>query len=128
MISKVIKTQLRSYYNKVTLVGRLGKDPQFYEFKPEHQTSNVVGKWIFNIVTKKSYKDPSTAQWIDNVTWHHVHTTRDMKSIGQGSMVLVEGELKSFKDNNDQYKTYIMGSKVVILQGKDQGVPPEANQ
>jgi single-stranded DNA-binding protein len=46
----------RCYYNKVTLVGRLGKDPEFYEFKAEHQTNNVVGKWQFNYSRPVSFR------------------------------------------------------------------------
>jgi hypothetical protein len=115
---------IRSYYNRVTLVGRLGKDPEFYEFKPEHQTGTATGKWQFSIVTKKSYKDPASNEWTESVTWHRISTTKDMKAIGQGSMVLVEGEIKGYKDSNDVQKTIIQASKVVSLQGKS----PESNE
>jgi single-stranded DNA-binding protein len=102
----------------VTLVGRIGKDPEFYEFKPEQQTGTVTGKWQFSMVTKKSYKDPASNEWTESVTWHRISTTKDLKSIGQGSMVLVEGEIKTYKDTNDVQKTIIQASKVVSLQGK----------
>ena len=106
--------------NKVTLIGNLGKDPDFQQLD-----SNVpVAK--FSLATTESFKDKN-GQTQHSTDWHTVVLWRSLadlahKYLQKGSLVYVEGKLKtrSFddKEGNKRYVTEIVAEQIIMLDKK----------
>lgn len=91
--------------NRVTLVGHLGKDPEVRHFENGGSVARIT------VATNESYKDKD-GNWQNLTEWHNViawraNADRAEKELKKGSMVFVEGKLKtrSYKDNNGIDKT-----------------------
>lgn len=87
--------------NKVTLIGRLGKDP---ELKTLDGGSKVTK---FTLATDESYKDKN-GEWQTNTEWHNIILWRDLaesaeKKLKKGDLVYVEGKVtyRSWKDDQN---------------------------
>lgn len=124
-------------YNKITLVGRLGTNPDRKTFQ---NGSSVV---IFSIATSKSWKDKASGEWREHTIWHRVSVsgvTGDYveRNLVKGDLIVVEGE-----QDNRSYQTpdgetrYISEVKVgfggsitrlVSNKPKDTGYQPAADQ
>jgi single-strand DNA-binding protein len=96
--------------NRVILVGRLGQDPQNSEISPGRFASN------FTLATNESWKDKSGAKQ-DVTDWHKIAAYGKLAEIcGQylkkGSLVYVEGKLKTRDYEKDGVKRYI--TEIVI--------------
>jgi single-strand DNA-binding protein len=98
--------------NKVTLVGRLGTDP-------EVRHMNNGGKVVnFSLATSESWKDKNTGERQEKTEWHRVVVFNE--NLGnvieqytrKGSQVYIEGQLQTRKwqDNSgqDRYTTEIV--------------------
>ena len=121
--------------NKVTLIGRIGQDPEI------RATSN--GKEIANLslATSESWKDKSTGEKKEKTEWHRVVVFNEglvnlVKSyITKGTQLYVEGVLQTRKwqdsSGQDKYSTEIVlqnyNGKIVLLGGGDQGAKPQDN-
>jgi single-strand DNA-binding protein len=109
--------------NRVILVGRLGQDPQNSEISPGRFASN------FTIATNESWKDKSGAK--QEVTdWHRIAAYGKLAEIcGQylkkGSLVYVEGKLKTRDYEKDGVKKYI--TEIVISEMQMLGSKGEAS-
>ncbi|WP_336276766.1 single-stranded DNA-binding protein [Bartonella sp. CB178] len=83
--------------NKVTLIGRLGADP---ESKTMASGAEVVN---FSMATSESYKDKNTNQKIEKTEWHSVtvfnpHLAKvALQYLKKGSKVYIEGRLQTRK-------------------------------
>ncbi|WP_455480116.1 single-stranded DNA-binding protein [Bartonella sp. B23] len=98
--------------NKVTLIGRLGADP---ESRTMASGAEVVS---FNMATSESYKDKNTNQKIEKTEWHSVSVFNPhfakvaLQYLKKGSKVYVEGRLQTRKwqDRNgiDRYTTEVI--------------------
>ena len=87
--------------NKVFLMGRLTRDPEF------RQTTSGVPSCRFTVAVNRSYKDKQTGQkvedtdFVDCTAWRQ---TAEFVSryFTKGSMILVEGELRNnnYEDKN----------------------------
>lgn len=91
--------------NKVVLIGRLGKDPE-----PKY-TSSGTAVANFTIATNESYKDKDGKK-VENTDWHRVVAWNKLAEIcGQylrkGSLVCVEGKIKTRSYDKDGAKHYI---------------------
>ncbi len=91
--------------NRVTLVGNLGKDPEVRHFENGGSVARIT------VATNESYKDKE-GNWQTQTEWHNViawrsNADRAEKELKKGSMVFVEGKLKtrSYKDNNGVDRT-----------------------
>jgi len=110
--------------NKVTLIGRVGKDPQVKQF------SNGNSIVEFSIATDDSYKDKEGNK-VEQTDWHNIKSTFKSlnstieKYVKKGMQVYVEGKIKTRsyddKDGNKRYVTEIVADKVLFLSR------PEAN-
>lgn len=86
--------------NKVTLIGRLGKDPQM-------KTLDSGTPYVrCTIATNESYKDKS-GEWQDQTEWHNIilwgdQANRFNASLYKGALIYLEGKLthRSWKDND----------------------------
>lgn len=100
--------------NKVILIGRVGKDPDTFQFE------DGTKKMSFSLATTESYRDKS-GEWKDSTEWHNVVGYRYLaeKSIAKGDLLYVEGKIKSRKyndkDGNERYITEIVSEKINIL-------------
>jgi single-strand DNA-binding protein len=104
--------------NKVTLIGRVGKDPQVKQF------SNGNSIVEFSIATDDSYKDKEGNK-VEQTDWHNIKSTFKSlnstieKYVKKGMQVYVEGKIKTRsyddKDGNKRYVTEIVADKVLFL-------------
>lgn len=81
---------MKSLRNSVTLIGRLGKDPEVKTFEKTKKAS-------FTIATNDSYKN-AKGEKVDDVQWHNVVIWGKLadvagKYLKKGSEVCVEGKL-----------------------------------
>ncbi|EJF74130.1 single-strand binding protein, partial [Bartonella sp. DB5-6] len=83
--------------NKVTLIGRLGADP---ESKTMPSGGEVVN---FRMATSESYTDKNTHQKVEKTEWHSVvvfnpHLAKiALQYLSKGSKVYIEGKLQTRK-------------------------------
>lgn len=111
-------------YNKATIVGRLGQDPEIRYTQDGKAVSNL------SIATSESYNDKN-GQRQEVTEWHRVvvfgKTAENVgQYLGKGRMVLVEGPLqtRSYEDKEGQtrYVTEIRAQRVVFMpDGKGGG-------
>jgi single-strand DNA-binding protein len=115
--------------NKVTLIGNLGKDPEF--------RSTNEGKEIatFSLATSESWKDRATGEKKEKTEWHRVVIFNDglvnvvKNYVKKGSKLYIEGALQTRKwvDNAgvEKYTTEIVlqnfGSSLIMLDNKGSG-------
>ena len=117
--------------NKVILIGRVGKDPDTFQF------DDGTKKMSFSLATTESYRDKS-GEWKDSTEWHNVVGYRYLaeKNIAKGDLLYIEGKIKSRKyndkDGNERYITEIVSEKINILIRQQPGgggnYPPQQNE
>ncbi|EJF98622.1 single-strand binding protein [Bartonella vinsonii subsp. arupensis Pm136co] len=112
--------------NKVTLIGRLGANP---ESKTMNSGAEIVN---FRIATSESYTDKKTNQKIEKTEWHSVvvfnpHLAKiALQYLNKGSKVYVEGKLQTRKwqdkNGHERYSTEIVlpqfKGQLFLLDGK----------
>ena len=124
--------------NRVTIVGRLGKDPDL-SYTPSGQ---AVAK--FSVATDEGYKDKSTGQKVERTEWHNIVAWRGQAEfcanyLTKGRLVLVEGKLQTRKwqdkaTGQDRYMTEIVADNVQGLDrvaetvAKQHDAKPQANR
>ena len=116
--------------NKVTLLGRLGKDPVIKHFSD----SNAIAE--FSLATTENYKDKE-GKWVEVTDWHNIKLPSKYmaesaeKYLKKGSLVYVEGKIKTRsyddKDGNKKYITEIVAENIRRLD-KREGGPSEGGQ
>ncbi|WP_039761179.1 single-stranded DNA-binding protein [Bartonella queenslandensis] len=114
--------------NKVTLIGRLGADP---ESKTMNSGAEIVN---FHMVTSESYTDKKTHQKVDKTEWHSIvvfnpHLAKiALQYLRKGSKVYVEGQLQTRKwqdqSGHDRYSTEIVlkafHGEIILLEKSGQ--------
>lgn len=104
--------------NKVTLIGRLGSDPEVKRL----EGGSVVAR--FSLATSDSYKDKS-GEWQETTEWHNIVMWRDAaeraeKILKKGLLVFVEGKIQyrkyTDKDNVERFVTDIIASGFRTLE------------
>lgn len=109
--------------NRVTLIGRLGQDPDV-RYMPN-------GKAVTNlrIATSEQWKDKQTGDKQERTEWHSVVMFDKLGEIAgqylkRGSQVYVEGKLQTRKwqdkEGKDRYSTEIIASEMQMLGGRQQ--------
>lgn len=107
--------------NKVTLIGKLGKDPVVKHF----QNDNAIAE--FTLATTESYKDKE-GKWQEITDWHNVKmpnkfmAERAEKSLKKGSTVYIDGKIRTRsyddKDGNKRYVTEVICEQFRLLDKK----------
>lgn len=109
--------------NKVTLIGRLGADPELRYMPNGGAVTNI------SLATTRRYKDRQK-QKQEETEWHRVgFFNRLAEIVGEycrkGSLVYIEGRIRTrkWKDNNgdDRYTTEIIAESMQMLGSKGQG-------
>ncbi|MBQ0053510.1 MAG: single-stranded DNA-binding protein [Bacteroidales bacterium] len=117
-------------YNKVLLIGNVGKDPDVRHL----ESGAVVAQ--FTLATSERYKDKSGA--IQELTeWHNIVCWRQLaeiaeKYISKGTQIFVEGKIRT-RNWTDQsgakrYTTEIYADNIRLLGRKGDGVQPLGSQ
>lgn len=110
-------------FNKVTLIGNLGRDPELRHF----EGGSMVSK--FSLATNENYKDRS-GEWQTRTEWHEIVcwgplAQRVETALKKGSLVFVEGKLTTRKwqdkEGNDRYTTEVVGQIVKPLEKRESG-------
>ena len=116
--------------NKVTLIGRLGSDPEI------RHTNNNTAVANFSLATSRKYNDKQTNELKEVTQWHRIVVWGKSaeacgKYLTKGKQVYVEGELnyRQWDDQNGQkrYATDIVAREIKFLgssgqtQGQGQG-------
>lgn len=105
--------------NRVTLLGRVGKDPETKTIGNGQTVSN------FSIATSESWKDKSTGEKKEQTEWHNCQawgSTAEIiqKYVRKGDQIYVEGKIKTRsweKDGVTRYVTEIIVSTVNLIGG-----------
>jgi single-strand DNA-binding protein len=100
-----------SSLNKVTLIGRLGKDPEVRNFQNGNKVVN------FSLATSERWKD-SDGNQKERTEWHNVAIFNEKlgeiaeRYLRKGSQVYLEGQLQTRKwqdqSGNDRYSTEVV--------------------
>jgi len=120
---------MKGTINKVTILGRLGQDPEVRYTTNGNAIANV------NIATTGGYKDKQTGQYVYITEWHRVVVYNKMAEVVQqyckkGSQLCVEGRIRTNKwtdeTGQDRYTTEIIANEVQLIGGKPQNAynPP----
>lgn len=108
--------------NKVSLIGRLGTQPEVTTFG----TGRSLAR--FTLATNESYKDKN-GQWQENTQWHTVNAwgklaDRIEKVLKKGQEVIVEGKLihqnYETKSGEKRFSTIIEASEFLLLTPKSE--------
>lgn len=106
--------------NKITLVGRLGAEPEIRTL----ESGAMVGK--FSVATSENYKDRS-GEWQEQTEWHDVVVWRNLAERAQeylkkGTLVYLEGKLThrkwQDKDGNPRKTTEVVASYFRMLSSR----------
>jgi single-strand DNA-binding protein len=109
--------------NKVTLIGRLGRDPEVRRL----DSGAAVAK--FSLATDESYKDKD-GNVVQQTEWHNIVVWRSQAEIAEkylkkGMLVYIEGKLThreyTDKDNQKKYFTEVVANTFKMLERKDDG-------
>lgn len=106
--------------NKVILVGRMGKDPEFRTLENGASVAN------FTMATSETYKDRVTGEKKEITDWHNIVLWRGLaeianKYLGKGDMVYIEGKMRTRsweKDGITRYTTEVIGDNLTMLSTK----------
>lgn len=108
--------------NKVILVGNLGQDAE------RNSTPSGIPVTRFSVATSRSWKDPKTNDWKEEINWTNVVLWRHenvTEYLTKGKQVYVEGRLqtRSYQDKEGRTvrATEVIADDVLLLSGKAQG-------
>ena len=116
-----------STYQKVIVIGRLGRDPEVRYLQNGTAVCNL------NLATDEGYKDQQ-GQKQERTEWHKIQAWGKQAEncaqyLAKGRACLVEGKLQTRKckdqQGNDRYTTEIRADRVVFLGG---GQPQQTQQ
>ena len=109
--------------NKVTLVGRLGKDPEVKYLEGQNGKFAIA---TFTLATNEKVKD-KTGNWVDQTEWHNISMIGKVAEIAEkylkkGSLVYLEGKIQTRtyeKDGQKKYFTEVKAYEMKMLDGKE---------
>ncbi len=118
-------------FNKVILVGNVGKDPEIRRFE-----NNV--KASFSLATSETYT-PKGGDKVTQTEWHNIVAWRRLAELAEnyirkGSQILVEGKLRyrsyDDRDGNKKYIVEVEADTIQLLGRKQdgQGQQPSSGQ
>ncbi|MCC6725407.1 MAG: single-stranded DNA-binding protein [Saprospiraceae bacterium] len=109
--------------NRVTLIGRLGKDPEVRRL----ESGAAVAK--FSLATSETYKDKDgnkqeTTEWHNIIVWRTQAEIAE-KFLKKGMLIYVEGKLtyREYTDKDNQKKNFteIVASDFRMLERREGG-------
>ncbi len=109
-------------FNKVILVGNVGKDPEIRRFE-----NNI--KASFSLATSETYT-PKGGDKVTQTEWHNIVAWRRLAELAEnyirkGSQILVEGKLRyrsyDDRDGNKRYVVEVEADTIQLLGRKQDG-------
>lgn len=103
--------------NRISLIGHLGKDPEYKDISPDLQVAKV------SMATTETYRDKdgnlkAQTDWHSLVMWGKF-AKMAQKHLKKGTHLLAEGKLKcrKFEDKNGQtrYVSEVIVEKILLL-------------
>lgn len=115
--------------NRVTILGRLGKDPETKNFDNGSSVTNLT------LATDESYKDKDGNK-VEKTEWHNVAFFGKQgeviaKYVTKGQLLLIEGKLQTRsyeKDGEKRYLTEIIGNSFEFISGQGSSNPSQPKQ
>ena len=116
--------------NKVTLIGRLGADPEVKYMPSGGAVTNI------SLATTRRWKDRQSGERRDETEWHRVTFFNRLAEIAgeylrKGSLIYVEGRIRTRKwqDQNgqDRYMTEIIAEQMQMLDSKNNTQAPSSH-
>jgi len=110
--------------NKVTLIGRLGADPEVKYMPSGGAVTNI------SLATTRRWKDRQSGERRDETEWHRITFFNRIAEVAgeylrKGSLIYVEGRIRTRKwqDQNgqDRYTTEIIAEQMQMLDTKSGG-------
>lgn len=110
--------------NKVTLIGRLGADPEVKYMPSGGAVTNI------SLATTRRWKDRQSGERRDETEWHRITFFNRIAEVAgeylrKGSLIYVEGRIRTRKwqDQNgqDRYTTEIIAEQMQMLDSKSGG-------
>lgn len=103
--------------NKVTLIGHLGKDPDVRYLDKDRAVANVT------LATNERYNDRNGNR-VETTEWHNLEMWDGLAKIAEkylkkGSLVYVEGKLKTEEWEKDGIKRYTTRIRVTTMNMMD---------
>jgi single-strand DNA-binding protein len=106
--------------NKVTLVGRLGKDPEVRTLEGNKTVAYL------SLATTEAWKDKITGEKKETTEWHKIVLWAALadtahKYLHKGDLIYIEGKLRTRsyeKDGVTRFSTEIGGDKLTMLSTK----------
>ena len=114
--------------NRVTILGRLGADPETHQFQNGGQVTNI------RVATDEEWKDKQSGEKQSRTEWHRISFFGRLAEIAaqylrKGSQVYIEGRLQTRKwqaqDGSDRYSTEIIAREMQMIgsRGESGGAP-----
>ena len=119
--------------NKVTLLGRLGQDPEF------RMLDSGVAVARLSVATSRNWQNDA-GEWMEDTSWHNVVAWRKLaerakSSLSKGDLVYVDGELayrkketetgtRYYTDVNATYFRKVTGRRDSGQMPGDEDAPP----
>jgi len=109
-------------FNKVILIGNVGKDPEIRRFE-----NNI--KASFSLATSETYT-PKGGEKVTQTEWHNIVAWRRLAELSEnyikkGSQILVEGKLRyrsyDDRDGNKRYIVEVEADTIQLLGRKPDG-------
>ena len=106
-----------SSVNSVTIMGRLGKDPEVRYMPNGDAVCNL------NLATSRKWKDKQSGDNVEETEWHRITLFQRQAEIAgeylqKGNLVYIEGRLKTReyeKDGSKRYVTEIIANQLVLM-------------
>lgn len=110
--------------NKVTLVARLGADPETRYTPGGSAVTNL------RLATNEGYRDKTSGEYVESTEWHRVVLFGRLAEIAgeylkKGRLVYIEGRLRTNKwtdqGGQDRFTTEIVANEMQLLGGQGEG-------
>lgn len=110
--------------NKVTLIGRLGADPEVKYMPSGGAVTNI------RLATTFRWKDRQSGERREETEWHRITFFNRIAEVAgeylrKGSLVYIEGRIRTRKwqdqNNQDRYSTEIIADQMQMLDSKSGG-------
>lgn len=118
-----------SSINSVTILGRLGRDPEV------RSTGSGTAVANFSVATSEKWKDKNSGQSQEKTTWHKVAVFgRLAEVVGEyarkGDQIAIQGKLENRqwedKDGNKRESVEILAQNITFLGSKSSGQREQA--
>ena len=110
-------------FNKITLIGNLGRDPEIRTLE------NGAKVGTFSLATNENFKDKND-QWQTVTDWHNIVVWRYLadkaeRELKKGSLVFIEGKMTyrkyTDKDGVERTTAEVVASNLQLLEKRDPG-------